>query len=219
MATVYPGAIDSAPTTHQDAQDAYLAIEGTLGSNPHGAFTTVKDRLAAAGARVPRPSWNDYLAWSMPPGWARDRSAPTAQQMWAVGVPAYDGMVVTSVTYIVGLGGSGYVANQCFIGLYDTAGTLLRGTADLSAAFGATGSVNTVALTSTLTLSGLTDDRVWVAFLINASTMPQLAGVVSQSSAGNSGFAGRNGSTTFTSLPATATFPTNITPTFFAGLK
>lgn len=48
MATVYPGAIDGAPATHADVSDAMLAIENELGTDPAGAFATLKARLAAA---------------------------------------------------------------------------------------------------------------------------------------------------------------------------
>lgn len=60
MATDYPGAIDSfaaAPASlagppthesmHEDVQDAVTAIESTLGTNPHGDYSDVAERLDA----------------------------------------------------------------------------------------------------------------------------------------------------------------------------
>lgn len=74
MATAYPGGLDNFtnPTAsdtlnsatvphaeqHANANDAIEAIEGELGTNPSGAYSTVKDRLDAIGTTVTAPITN-----------------------------------------------------------------------------------------------------------------------------------------------------------------
>lgn len=74
MATAYPGGVDNFtnPTAsdtlnsatvphaeqHANANDAIEAIEGELGTNPSGAYSTVKDRLDAIGTTVTAPITN-----------------------------------------------------------------------------------------------------------------------------------------------------------------
>lgn len=48
MATDYPGALDGAPTTHDDVWDAVEAVETVLGVNPDGAYLSVAARLDEA---------------------------------------------------------------------------------------------------------------------------------------------------------------------------
>jgi hypothetical protein len=79
--------------------------------------------------------------------------------------------LVSNILYGVVTAGATLTAGQNFVGLYNSSGTLLSGTADQTTNFGSTG-LKTAALTTPQTLAVGT---YYVAFLSNGTTKPALA--------------------------------------------
>jgi hypothetical protein len=78
--------------------------------------------------------------------------------------------MISTLVFYVNVAAVTPVAGQCFVGLYDSTGTLLGSSADISGSLGIGGKA--IALTTPVTVQA---GMYWVAFLGNAATMPQLA--------------------------------------------
>lgn len=121
------------------------------------------------------PSVNRLLGWTFDPA-----LATTGQPVAAAGVLYLckillsAGGVINNVSYQTAVVGTGLVAGQCFIGVYDAAGNLIGQTADQSAQFMASG-IHTSALTAP-TVSQSPGAEVFVGLLWNGTTGPQLRG-------------------------------------------
>ncbi|MFR0354177.1 hypothetical protein [Streptomyces sediminimaris] len=136
--------------------------------------------LQAGLQRYPRtdtsgPLWtpadHGLLSWTQDPATlGAGTDTMTAGVLYLLAVKVADPTVVTNVHIGVGEAGSGLTAGQNRVGLYDSAGTLLSGSADQSATFASAGH-HAIALSSAQTL----DPGVYyVAVLANGSTPPQL---------------------------------------------
>lgn len=178
----------------------------------------VDDNAGGAGGRDDLLlALDGYKTWAFDVANATARTGLNSGQLFATTLAVKQAMTISSVTFMVGLAGSGYTAGQCFVALYDMSGALLGQTSDISSGIGGTGSMNTVSLQSPVALGANTYVRV--AFLITASTMPQLAVAGNVQATSFSVLrAARNG-TTYTTPPSTATFPTPIATVIWAALS
>lgn len=155
------------------------------------------------------PAWvpadNGLLAangdWMM----ARDGQTPTAGTLYLNKVQIRHDMTWTNVWFAVSTAGAG-ASTGSYVGLYNSSGTLLSGSADIGSDLTVNGTYH-IALTTPQVLAAGT--FVWVAFLCNlATTQPTLSGWASTQATANVNLSAANlrcavNGTGLTSLPAT----------------
>lgn len=112
---------------------------------------------------------------------------------------------VTNICMGVGVAGSGFVAGQNFMGIYDSSGHLLGETADLSTVWSTAGPVVAPIVGGPIAIAA---GFVFVAILTNASTAPAFRSIGQQTTGVNdlltpATFAVGAQNNGFTSLPAT----------------
>ena len=130
----------------------------------------------------------------------------TAGTLYLARVPLDLGGSVANVEYMLTAGGASLTSGQCLIGVYSSAGALLGQTADLSATWTTAGQK-----AATLTAPTAVQDPgsfVWVAFLWNGTTAPQLRGITATAALANvaltsAGFRFATAGTALTELPST----------------
>jgi hypothetical protein len=117
------------------------------------------------------PADHGLITWTQDPATlGASVDATTAGVLYLMKVKIVDrSTLVTNVLVGVGTAGSGLTSNQNFVGLYNSSGTLLSGSADQTTAFGSTG-LKTIALSSAQTLAV---GSYYVAILTNGTTPPQ----------------------------------------------
>lgn len=148
----------------------------------------------------------------------------TAGSVYLIKIPIRAAITATNVVLGMATAGSG-ASTGTFAGLYNSAGTLLSGSADLAAVFtGATGGV-TCPLTTPQALTGGT--FVWAAVLTNlATTQPSLIRGSTNSAFSNAfltaaSFRFAINGTVQTALPASITPASNASPAggnYWAGI-
>ena len=113
-----------------------------------------------------------FFAWACDPALAAAAplAMPTAGLVQTVRlkVPA---STITNIHFLCTVAGAVLTAGQCFAGIYNSAGTLLKSTADLAALWAGTGLL-TAPLVSTQAVS---QGDLNVAFYFNGTTGPTLA--------------------------------------------
>lgn len=158
-----------------------------------------------------------YLAWTFPPITAAGATAlATAGVLYLSKVYVRNGFTASNVTFDVGAAGGTLTAGQNFVGLYNSSGSRVALTADMTTVFSTANTLNTVAFTAP---AALTAGFYWVAALFNGTTGPTLfrgngttsrtlnAGLTAATSTAGTILTGQ------TSLPASFT-PSSITPSF-----
>jgi hypothetical protein len=182
---------------------------------------TISGNLAVNGHAlgVDTPASHGSVAWCYPPALAVNSTAPTNGTLYLVRVNIAANVNVTKLYWWVAITGSGAVAGQNHVGLYDSAGTLLA-SAGVDSAF-ASATLKTTTIASQALVGGA---FYWVGLLFNASVPPTLTrasgwtGVAEAANVGLSPAAYQfaiNG-TGRTSLPSSIT-PASNTGTDFAG--
>ncbi|MFR0351779.1 hypothetical protein [Streptomyces sediminimaris] len=179
-------------STVSEAPNVFEAIRVEANSGSTVTYSTVASTvlrdivgldtgtLQAGLQRYPRtdtsgPLWtpadHGLLSWTQDPATlGAGTDTMTAGVLYLMAVKVADPTVVTNVHIGIGEAGAGLTAAQNFAGLYDSAGTLLSGSADQSATFASAGH-HAIALSSAQTL----DPGVYyVAVLVNGTTPPQL---------------------------------------------
>lgn len=112
---------------------------------------------------------NDHglLSWTQDPGTLTATTTLTSGVLYLSKIKIVNrATVVTNLLTSIATAGAGLTASQNFMGLYNSSGTLLSGTAELSGVFNSTG-LKTIALTTPQTLAVGT---YYIAWLTNATT-------------------------------------------------
>jgi hypothetical protein len=197
-----------------------------------GGVAGAPQRLAAGvageflGLVSGSPAWADtgmwwnaadggLLAQNFDPTGAPSTIALTAGTVYLSRINIRAGMTVNNVWYAINTVGAG-ASTGCFVGLYNSAGTLLSASADQGAVFAGTTGPKSAALGAAQTLAAGT--FVWAAMLCNLATTQ----VAPARSAANTVNANVNlaaaqlrfatNATVQTTLPATITPASNVSP-------
>lgn len=147
----------------------------------------------------------------------------TAGVLYLHKVPIPAGGAISTVWLTVGVAGSGLTAGQCFVGVYNSAGTTLLGqSADLSGTLNSTGN-KAIALTAP-TAAVSAGASVYVAILWNGTTSPQVRGISGSATAANINLSASTSrwataGTAQTSLPATIPAMTAATVEQWVGVS
>lgn len=175
-----------------------------------GGVSTTGTSLDVPGHAVGlvTPSEHASIAWTLDPRSVRADKLLVAGTLYLAAVYVQKSVTAVKLGWGINVVGSGPVAGQSFVGLYNAAGTRL-------ASVGVDARVTTTGPFPETISVALTPGMYWVAFLINASTMPRLycGGDLSgallnwNESAATLSFA-TNG-TALTALPATITPSSN----------
>lgn len=121
------------------------------------------------------PADHQLQAWSFDPLYAGGTYIPAANgQMFGVALKVTNSFTTSSICYATATAGSGFTSGRNLLGLYNTAGTLLAQTPDMSTSWTSTGRWNTAWTASVL----LTPGTYYVNFLVTASTPPQIGASV-----------------------------------------
>jgi hypothetical protein len=147
-------------------------------------------------------------------------SALSTGVMLSVALPLQAGDVITSLTFLSGATAAGTPTNWWFA-LYDTAGTLLRQTADQTSTAWAANTAKTLALSTAYTVP--TPGVYRAAVMVAAATPPTIAGVALENAAaagavvaGQLILAQTSGSSLAATAPATITSPTTVVNVAYA---
>ena len=123
-------------------------------------------RNLASGTFLPND--HGYLNWSTNPANSTGGANPATGSVRMVKLPRLpQSYTITTVTAFVSTAGVALTANQCFAGIYDSAGTRQGVTADQSAVWNTTG-LKAMALTVPYVVSAQAD--IWAAVLYNGTS-------------------------------------------------
>lgn len=122
--------------------------------------------LHALGIATPRE--HGYAGWVYDSAHITSGKAGTAGTLYLAAVYISRSVTVSKIYWGINSAGSGATAGQNFVGLYKSDGTLLA-SAGVDSAVTATGMQ-----TTTISATALTPGLYWVAFLFNATGMPQI---------------------------------------------
>jgi hypothetical protein len=192
-----------------DGTASDIALPGTQAAGAAGL-------PADSGHVHPLPLWlpgdNGYLAANMDPQQAASSTVLAAGTLYLMKVPVRSAFTWTNVRLIINTVGAG-TSTGTFVGLYNPAGTLLSGSADLASTFTGSSGGKSCALTTPQALTPASEAFIWVAVLCNlATTQVKLDNIASNSANDNlSASAYRyciNG-TLLTALPASITPASN----------
>lgn len=155
------------------------------------------------------PADHGLISWTQDPATCgAGDDATTAGVLYLMKVKVVDrSTVVTNVCLTVSTAGSGLTAAQNLVGLYNSSGTLLSGSADQTTAFGSSG-FKTIALSSAQTLAVGT---YYVGILTNGTTPPRFLRGTSFSASGLNANLTTATSRFLTSGTAQTALPTPVT--------
>jgi hypothetical protein len=151
---------------------------------------------------------NGYLAWNADPAVIPGTFTPTSGTIYVAGILLRNTVTAGHVTTgLVSTAASGVTSGQNFIGVYNSSGTRLAQTG-IDSAYGSTFSLVSTAVSAGSLSAGL----YWVLWLMNASTMPELARVGGIMGALTN--AGLGSATAFTATAGTGqtALPSSFTP-------
>lgn len=118
-------------------------------------------------AGIPHPRAHGLAAWSFPPEQVASGKAGVAGTLYLAELFVPRPLAATKLAWGINTAGVSPVSGQSFVGLYDASGTRL-------ASVGVDGRVtSTGAWLETISVA-LTPGSYWIAFLVNAATMPQI---------------------------------------------
>jgi hypothetical protein len=166
---------------------------------------------------VSQPADNNLLAWTYDPSMATTGALLTNGTVYLSALYPARSTNVTKLYFHIGTAGVTATAGQNFVGLYNSAGTLLQ-SAGVDANVTTTG-LQTVTITSQAVTAG---SMYWVAMVFNAATAPTIVrgtGVTGVGSLVNVGltaasFRFATNGTGATALASTITPASNVTATF-----
>src|SRR5688572_3510919 len=217
-----PAVTDAFPASNGAAIEARVTtVEGELSGKLDQSGGTVNGSLAVTGNALGQdtPAAHGVSAWCYDPALAANSTQVSNGVAYLVRVNIAADTDVTKIYWWIANVGTGPVATQNQVALYDSAGARLA-VADVDAAISSTGLKSTT-ITSTALAGG---SFYWVALLFNASATPTLtraSGSTGVEAAANIGYTAAtlrfatNGSS-LTALPATITPASNV-GTDFAG--
>lgn len=123
-----------------------------------------------------------FVGWNYDPVIGSAVTGPgTDQQLYMLEVQLPNDATVTNVNLGIGVAGSGFTANRNFVGIYNTAGTLLMGSADQATTWSSAG-LAVSPLSSPIALAAGT---YFVGFMMQATTKPTLLRTSSTANLGN----------------------------------
>lgn len=188
-----------------------LAAADNAGSNRVDVTAT------AVPSAVPRPEDQGLLAWAFDPVHAVSFNATSSGAIALSKVWLRQAATVTNIIYAVVDAGTGIVAGQNFVGLYNSAGTRVGVSADQSANMGSAGTIVTAALTSPYAAAA---GFYWVAFLTNATGSPTIARPGSLAVTGLAAIGGTAATSRFGTIGSGQTsLPSSFTPASIIGVK
>jgi hypothetical protein len=206
------------------SQDARITTNETSITTLNGTTSTHTSQISTANTNITnlqnltntldfQPVDHGIKAWTQDPaGCGSTGSANSGGVVYLSKVILRVGATVTQAFVTVTSAGTGLTAGQNFVGLYDSTGTRLAVSADLTTDFGSVGT-KTVSLGSNV----LTAGSYYVAILANGTTPPSfMRGNGASASALNVGLASGAGrfldfGTGQTSLPASITLTSAAT--------
>lgn len=153
------------PRTNGDPETA-LYVKGAGTGNT--GWVAVATRVSVPGG----PTDYGYKTWSYDPTHAVNSSSPTAGSVRVVRLECRQADTWTGLNIgVVSVAGMSLTAGQCFLALYNSAGTRVGVSADLSATIAAAGEL-AVNFTSPVSV---TPGFYWAAILLNGSSLPTFA--------------------------------------------
>lgn len=220
---VTSGILNAATTGFRDGGTNTTLLRGAnireLIGNPASPSSTADNGItsdAATGSLaiqgralgIPTPKDHGLVAWTQDPATIGNGQAGTSTTLYLSAVYIAKAATLTKLIWGSNGVGSGATAGRNFVGLYNAAGTLLT-------SVGIDGRITgTGAFTETINVS-VTPGLYWVAFLVTATTMPQIyrggtlsGGLHSANLTGATLRYATNG--TGTALPATITPASNV---------
>jgi hypothetical protein len=223
--TLETGTLDQIASLHPPAAN-WSNNSRKITSLANGA--AVSDAMAFG--QIPNsepPGVNGLIAWNFDP----QASAGSGSQL--TGGTAYAQRIDTNGTttpskawIIITAAGSGASAGTNFLGLYNSAGTLLGTAATDSLVTASNAQSGTLTAVAGQSLAGLTPGTYYVGVLFGAATMPTLLRGVNNGNFANFGTANAAGTyrqcvagTAQTSLPTAATFTSSGNNSFWAGIS
>lgn len=192
-------------------------------TNFNGATTVGTINLGVA-ENQPGPADVGLLGWAYDPLAATTTSLSIAGRVYLVALWVRQPTLLSNAWIQVTTGATGATAGQNFLGLYNSAGTQVAVTADISASLGTTGAKTAAFTTPYSAPSG----QYWMGMVFNAATtLPTLASAISASNYGHLNNAAANyrfavNGSGATALPASITPASNSTTnalTFWTGVS
>ena len=122
-----------------------------------------------------RPEDQALIAWAFDPVGAGFTSVITAGALYLTKMRLAKAATITNIIQHIGTGGSSLTANQNYLGLYSSSGTLLRSSADQSTNWQSLGSKTTALTTPYSAAAGI----YYVGMLSNGTTPPVPSGRLS----------------------------------------
>jgi hypothetical protein len=174
---------DATTKTYVDAADALKAplasptFTGTV-TVPTPSATTAATTKAYVDATMGNqttpfvPSEHSLLAWNYDPILSQGAYVPGVNgQMFGCTIRVWSSFTCTGVAYSTTTAGAGFTAGRNYIGIYNSAGTLLTQTADQSSSWTALGARSNAWNAA----QSLTPGTYHIHFLVWATTVPQIA--------------------------------------------
>ena len=177
-------------------------------------FDTPGPALDNPAPSAPQSNDFSYKAWSYDPQIAASATATTAGVLWLQRFQVRTPITVTKLYYgVVSIAGLALTSSQCFMGIFDSTGTRVAVTADISTGFTAGNSELAFTLSGSVTLNP--GQFYWAGILLNGTTLPTFARGQGQiGGLGNTQIAAAKRFGTIGS--AQTTMPTNFTPASIA---
>jgi hypothetical protein len=149
---------------------ATLTVSGSTSFNPPTLNGTSTNDLTSAIS----PSSQGLTAYDFPYHLAAGTGSAvtTAGRLYLAKVPLAAGTVITNLWFSIATAAATVTSGQNFGGIYNSSGTLVATTADLSTAIGTNTGAIQAPLTSAYTVK--TGGNYWFGFFFNASTQPVL---------------------------------------------
>jgi hypothetical protein len=174
---------DATTKTYVDTADALRAplasptFTGTV-TVPTPSATTAATTKAYVDATMGNqttpfvPSEHSLLAWNYDPILSQGAYVPGVNgQMFGCTIRVWSSFTCTGVAYSTTTAGAGFTAGRNYIGIYNSAGTLLTQTADQSSSWTALGARSNAWNAA----QSLTPGTYHIHFLVWATTVPQIA--------------------------------------------
>lgn len=140
-----------------------------IGTTSSMVRTAANIDVAGRALGIPTPRDHGLVAWTADPGSSNSSSAPVNGTLYLCAVYIHRVVSVTKIYWVINTPGAAPTASQNFVGLYNSAGTLLAST-------GVDASVTSAAThATTISATALTPGFYWVSFLFNAATPPVLS--------------------------------------------
>lgn len=191
--------------------------EGTTAAS-HSNGAAVAHVLTAGALQYWAPAYNtlprhnNMLAQTFQPEMAMNTLTMTSGQVWVHKIYVPYSITVTNIVLAMSTNGATLTSGQSLAGIYNSSGSKLRETADLSTSWAsASPAIKTNALTATLDITGGPDIWIYVALLCVGTTPPTWRRATTSSDLGNVGLAAADGYRFGTAATGQTTLPSSFT--------